>query len=49
MKSKIHQSWDFINHTIPGTIPSKIPWKSPAGWGPPVISWFINPINHSYL
>ena len=24
-------------------------WFSPAGWCPPVISWFINPINYSYI
>ena len=23
-------------------------WRIPTMWGPPVISWFINPINYSY-
>ena len=24
-------------------------WSAPAGWCPPVISWFITPINYSYI
>ena len=24
-------------------------WDNHPGWCPPVISWFINPINYSYI
>ena len=37
------QNWSFF------TGESIVLGNPPTGWCPPVISWFINPINYSYI